>query len=54
MAREAIFETALRLEEWAAALRQFPSLLENSAVRRVLSLQVWLGGRFGLACMAGV
>lgn len=38
-AREAIFETALRLEEWGAALRQFPSLLENPAVRRVLSMQ---------------
>lgn len=39
-AREAIYETALRLEEWGAALRQFPSLLENPAVRSVLSLQV--------------
>ena len=39
-AREAIYETALRLEEWGAALRQFPSLLENPAVRRVFSLQV--------------
>ena len=37
---EAIYETALRLEEWGAALRQFPSLLENPAVRRVFSLQV--------------
>lgn len=38
-AREAIYETALRLEEWGAALRQFPSLLENPAVRRVFSMQ---------------
>lgn len=49
-AREALYEAALRLEDWGAALRQYPSLLENPAVRRVLSLQVrgwsWVGGWF--------
>lgn len=39
-AREAVYEACLRLEDWAQALRQYPSLLENPAVRRALSLQV--------------